>query len=84
MAALKILTFLVAGGHKNIDSATELFCKAVIVGWILNCGMLLQALQYTANKEGAGPLKGKHVLVGNIAEGIECVIYHLLSIVADF
>lgn len=46
--------------------------------------MLLQALQYTANKEGAGPLKGKHVLVGNIAEGFECVIYHLLSIVADF
>lgn len=46
--------------------------------------MLLQALQYTANKEGVGPSKGKHVLVGNIAEGIKYVIYHFLSIVADF
>lgn len=61
-----------------------MFCKAVIAGWLLNCSMLLQALQYLANKEGVGPLKAKHVLVGNIAEGIKYVIYHLLSVVAAF
>lgn len=46
--------------------------------------MLLQALQYIANKEGVGPLKAKHVLVGNIAEGIKYVIYYLVSVVAAF
>jgi len=84
LAVLKILTFLVAGGHENIDSATELFCKAVIVGYLLNCSRLLQALQHIANKEGVGPLIAKHMLVGNIPEGIKYVTCHSCSTVAAF